>query len=79
MFNWNQRPKRAAQTEAIPSLPNGNEIGTPSPSARIVAKLVQKGPTLSEAILHIVKEEMVSITANLSYREAPGLIEMFES
>jgi hypothetical protein len=40
---------------------------------------VQKGPTLSEAILHIVKEEMVSITTNLSYREAPGLIEMFES
>jgi hypothetical protein len=33
-------------------LPNRNKIGTPSPFARIVAKLVQKGPMLSEAILH---------------------------
>jgi hypothetical protein len=50
MFNWNRRPKRTAETEAIPSLPIGKEIGTPSPSARIVAKLVQKGPMFSEAI-----------------------------
>jgi hypothetical protein len=52
MFNWNQRPKQTAETEANPSLPNGNEIGTPSPSARIVAKLVQKGPMFTEAISH---------------------------
>jgi hypothetical protein len=52
MFNWNRRPKRTTEIEANPSLPNGNEIGTPSPSAQIVAKLVQKGPMLSEAILH---------------------------
>jgi hypothetical protein len=42
----------STETEANPSLPNRNEIGTPSPSAQIVAKLVQKGPMLSEAILH---------------------------
>jgi hypothetical protein len=52
MFNWKRRPKRTAETEAIPSQPNGNEIETPSPSAQIVAKLVQKGPMFSEAILH---------------------------
>jgi hypothetical protein len=52
MFNWNRRPKRTAETEANPSLPNGNEIGTPSPSTRIVAELVQKGPMFTEAILH---------------------------
>jgi hypothetical protein len=52
IFNWNRRPKRTAETEANPSQPNGNEIGTPSPSARIVAKLVQNGPMLSEAILY---------------------------
>jgi hypothetical protein len=51
MFNWNRRPKQTAETEANPSLPNGNEIGTPSPSDRIVAKLVQNGPRISEAIL----------------------------
>jgi hypothetical protein len=52
MFNWNRRPKQTTETEANPSLPNRNKIGTPSPFARIVAKLVQKGPMLSEAILH---------------------------
>jgi hypothetical protein len=52
MFNWNRRPKRIAETEANPSLPNGNEIGTPSPSARIVAKLVENGAMFIEAILH---------------------------
>jgi hypothetical protein len=52
MFNWNRRPKQTAETEANPSQPNGNEIGTPSPSAQIVAKLVQKGPMFSEAILY---------------------------
>jgi hypothetical protein len=52
MFNWNRRPKQTAETEANPSLPNGNEIGTPSPAAQIVAKLVQKGAMFIEAILH---------------------------
>jgi hypothetical protein len=52
MFNWNRRPKQTAETEANPSVPNGNEIGTPSPSVRIVAKLVQIRPMLSEAIIH---------------------------
>jgi hypothetical protein len=52
MFSWNRRLKQTAETEANPSLPNGNEIGTILPSARIVAKLVQKGPMHSEAILH---------------------------
>jgi hypothetical protein len=42
MFNWNQRPKRTVEIEANPSLPNGNEIGIPSPSARSIAKLVLK-------------------------------------
>jgi hypothetical protein len=73
MFNWNRRPKRTTETEANPSLPNGNEIGTPSESARIVAKLVQKGPMFSDAILHRVKEEMVCCIVNSSYRQAPGL------
>ena len=48
MFNWNQRLKQIAETKANPSLPNGNEIGTQSPSARIVAKLEQKGPMLQK-------------------------------
>jgi hypothetical protein len=52
MFNWNVRPKRTIETEANPSLPNENEIGTPSPSAQIVAKLVLKGAMFTEAILH---------------------------
>ena len=52
MFNWNQRPRQTVETMANPSLPKENEIGTQSPSARIVAKLEQKGPMLSEAILH---------------------------
>jgi hypothetical protein len=52
MFNWTRRPKRIVETEANPSLPNGNEIGTPSPSARIVVKLVQKRAMFTEAILH---------------------------
>jgi hypothetical protein len=50
MFNWNRVPKRIAKTEASPSLPNGNEIGTPSPSVRIVAKLVQKGAMFTSYI-----------------------------
>jgi hypothetical protein len=52
MLNWNQRPKQITKTEANPSLPNGNEIGTQSPSGWIVAKLVQKGAMFTEAILH---------------------------
>jgi hypothetical protein len=52
MFNWNRRPKQTTETEANPSLPNGNEIGIPLPSTRIVAKLVQKGTMFTEAILH---------------------------
>jgi hypothetical protein len=52
MFNWNRRPKQTAETKANPSLPNGNEIGTPSPSAQIVAKLVLKRAMFTDAILH---------------------------
>ena len=39
MFNWNQRPKQIVVMMAIPSMPNGYEIETPSPSARVTAKL----------------------------------------
>jgi hypothetical protein len=52
MFNWNQRPNQTAEIEANPSLPNGNEIGTPSPSTQIVVKLMIKGPMFTEAILY---------------------------
>jgi hypothetical protein len=60
MFNWNRRPKRTAETEANPSLPYGNEIGTLSPSAQIVAKLVQKGAMISKAILYCSKRRWFS-------------------
>jgi hypothetical protein len=79
MFNWNRIPKRTTETEANPSLPNRNEIGIPSPSVRIVAKLVQKGPIFCEAILHLAKEEMECNIANMSNRHAPRLIEKPES
>jgi hypothetical protein len=52
MFNWNRRPKQTVETKANPSLPNGNEIGRPSPFAQIVTKLVQNGPMFTEAILY---------------------------
>jgi hypothetical protein len=52
MFNWNQRPKQIAEMEANPSMPNRNEIGTQSPSAQIIAKLVGNGAMFTEAILH---------------------------
>jgi hypothetical protein len=41
MFNWKQSPKRIAEMEANPLLPNGNEIGTPLPSVRITTKFLQ--------------------------------------
>jgi hypothetical protein len=37
MFNWNNRLKQIAMTMVIPSVPNGNEIRTPSPFAQITA------------------------------------------
>ena len=52
MLNWNQRPKQIVEMEANLSLLNGNEIGMPSPSALIVAKLLESGAMFTKAILY---------------------------
>jgi hypothetical protein len=67
MFNWNQRSKRILETEANPSLPIGNEIGTPSRSAQIIAKLLQRLVKLIEAISQWWKVKVVSNVENWSY------------
>jgi hypothetical protein len=53
MFNWNRTSKQIVDTEANQSLPNGNEIGTPSPSIQITTKHLHRSAKFIEAICEV--------------------------